>query len=80
MYNTYLTGSTFIANGSKLPKHKGIVFNTNSAVGGFTGYLVNSTGVTMQAGFFLPAGPSIFPIQFYGIASLATGVTGYLLT
>jgi hypothetical protein len=80
MYDKYLTGSTFNPDGSRLPKHKGVIFNIAVAGQGFTAYFMNSSGNTMTAAFYLPAGPTVFSQQFYGISSLAAGVTGFLLS
>lgn len=79
MYDKYLTGSTFSPNGNRLPKHKGVIFNTPTATQGFTAYFMNSDGNTITAAFYLPAGPTVFSQQFYGISALTSGVTGFLL-
>jgi hypothetical protein len=52
---------------------------TSTAGNGLTGWLVNQQGNTISVPFYLPAGPTILPHQFYCITALNTGVTAFLL-
>jgi hypothetical protein len=79
MYDIYLNGSTFATGSTKFPKHKGVLAITNLAQNGLTGHLVNQQGNTISVPFYLPAGPTILPHQFYCITALNTGVTAFLL-
>lgn len=80
MYDTYLKGNTFLANGSKLPKHKGFVFNSGVGTSiGFTAQFVDTNGNTLNAHLSLQQGANFFPTQFYSISGLSAGVTGFML-
>ena len=79
MYDIYLNGSTLAVGTSKFPKHKGVLAITSSAGNGLTGWLVNQQGSTLSVPFYLPAGSTILPYQFYSITALNSGVTAFLL-
>jgi len=79
MYDIYLNGSTLAVGTSKLPKHKGILAITSAAGNGLTGWLVNQQGNTVSVAFYLPAGPTILPHQFFSITGLNSGATAFML-
>lgn len=80
MYDKYFTGMTFAADGSILPKHKGILIaGATSYASKFTPVFYNGRGGTFSMQVNLIDTPYIFPIELYSVVSLPSGLTGILL-
>lgn len=80
MYDKYFSGNTFTVNGSKLPKHKGILISGGTATTPTSSfYLLNSGGNTISVPIAINQSPYILPIQVYGVNTLAAGLTAYYL-
>jgi|TARA_R110000868_G_scaffold8508_2_gene44007 hypothetical protein len=78
MYDKYFQ-ATPITIGSKIPKHKGILFSGSLVAGaGVTLSLVNTSGVTFNTVITFDNTPNFFPMQVYAIPNtLPTGMTAY---
>lgn len=81
MYDKYFVANP-ITIGSKLPKHKGILFSGATATTpAISLHLVNNNGNTFVASLNVNLSPYIFPMQVYAVpSSLPTGVTAYHLS
>ena len=81
MYDKYSSASQFSVNGSKLPKHKGLLFiNSSKANSTATMQIVNANGSTGNIAFqILQETTNFLPIEAYAGVTLGTGVTGWLL-
>jgi hypothetical protein len=75
MYDKYQTGNTFSIGTTKLPKHKGFLFNGTGTV---SFYLVNDTGNTFAYSIGFTGGSNILPMNAYSVTSLG-GITGIYL-
>ena len=78
MYDKYFQANP-ITIGSKIPKHKGILFSGALAAGvGVTLSLVNGAGTTFNTAITVNSSPFILPMQVYAIPSaLPTGLTAF---
>lgn len=78
MYDKYFSVNP-ITIGSKIPKHKGILFSGASATTpAITLNFVNSLGNTFSGSLTVNDSPYIFPLQVFSITSaLPAGVTAY---
>jgi len=78
MYDKYFQANP-ITIGSKIPKHKGILFSGALAAGvGVTLSLVNGTGTTFNAAITVNSTPFILPMQVYAIpTALPSGLTAF---
>lgn len=81
MYDKYFVANP-ITIGSKLPKHKGILFSgATSTTPAVTLHLINNNGGTFTVGLNVNMSPYIFPMQVYSIPSaLPTGLTAFHLS
>jgi len=77
MYDKYLTGNTFATGSTRLPRHKGFIFN-NSGVTGATFYLLTDAGntVSFYMGLTGNGQPIFVPIQAYSVLAMGAGLTG----
>ena len=75
MYDKYLTGNTFATGSTRLPKHKGFLFNGTGTV---SFYLVNDQGNTFTFNIGFTGGNNIHPMNAYSVTSLG-GITGIYL-
>lgn len=80
MYDKYNTANSFQPGPSRLPRHKGFLFN-NTGLTGATFYLVNDVGNTFSfyMGLTGPNQPIIVPMQAWSVLALGTGLTGLYL-
>jgi hypothetical protein len=78
MYDKYFQANP-ITIGSKIPKHKGILFSVALAAGsGVTLSLVNGAGATFNTAITVNSTPFILPMQVYAIPSaLPAGLTAF---
>lgn len=80
MYDKYNNANP-ITIGSKIPKHKGILFS--GGTGGtpaITLHAYNTSGVTVAISATVTQSPYIFPMDIYTIPSaLPAGVTAYYI-
>lgn len=78
MYDKYFS-SNAITIGSKIPKHKAILFSGASAsTPAISMNLVTSTGNTIGTSIQITESPYFFPMQVFSITSaLPAGVTAY---
>ena len=78
MYDKYFQANP-ITIGSKIPKHKGILFSGALAAGsGVTLSLVNGAGATFNTAITVNSTPFILPLQVYAIPSaLPSGATAF---
>jgi hypothetical protein len=83
MYDKYFIGNSFSVGHTttKLPKHKGILFQVNTASTSTVGLnMLNSAGNTFNIGLcFAAAGPTVFPFQVYNVTALGAGITGFFI-
>jgi hypothetical protein len=82
MYDKYFTATSFATTGTKLIKHKGILFANTSGTAGLTAtlQLFNTSGSTSNVIVPVPANSTeILPIQAYSVSSIASGLTAWLL-
>lgn len=80
MYDKYFQANP-ITIGTKIPKHKGILFSGGtSGTPSFNVNFVNTSGITFTASLTINSSPFILPMQVFSIPStLPTGLTGYLV-
>lgn len=79
MYDKYSSLNSFaVGTGTKLPKHKGFLFSSNSPAGA-TFYMLNDGGSTFTMGISFASGMNILPIQAWSVQALSTGLTGFYL-
>lgn len=79
MYDKYLTGNTFAPGSTKLPRHKGFIFN-NSGAAGATFYLLTDSGNTISFYMGLTGQqPNIISMQAYSVLAMGAGLTGLYL-
>jgi len=80
MYDKYFQ-ATPITIGSKIPKHKGILFSGGTAgTPSFNVSMATSPGGTFSAALSVNQSPYIFPFQVLTIPStLPTGMTAYYI-
>ena len=76
MYDKYLTGNTFATGSTRLPKHKGFLFEGTD---GATFYLMNDQGNTFSYNIGFTGGPNIFPMSVYSVFQMGAGLTGLYL-
>jgi len=78
MYDKYFQANP-ITIGSRIPKHKGILFSGGLAAGaGVTLSMVNGSGATFNAAITFNTTPNFFPMQVYAIPfALPSGVTAF---
>lgn len=76
MYDKYLTGNTFATGSTRLPKHKGFLFNGTD---GATFYMLNDQGNTFAYNLGFTGGPNILPMSVYSVFSMGSGLTGLYL-
>jgi len=83
MYDKYFTGNTFNVGHTttKLPKHKGILFQVNTPSTSTVGLnMLNTAGNTFNISLgFSASGPVVFPFQVYNVTSLGAGITGFFV-
>lgn len=80
MYDKYLTGNTFNTGTSRLPKHKGFLFDvTGVSFSGVTFHLLNDQGNTLAMNIEFPTGSHIFPMGAFSVLALGAGITGLYL-
>jgi hypothetical protein len=82
MYDKYSQATQFSVNGTKLPKHKGLLLinsdKTNNAYARMQ--VLNVSGTTGNIDFYVSAAASsIIPIECYAGVTMQAGVTGWLL-
>lgn len=80
MYDKYITANSFQTGSTKLPRHKGFIFN-NTGTSGATFYLLTDSGNTISfyMGLTAQQQPQILPIQAWSVLALGTGLTGLYL-
>lgn len=80
MYDKYSQATQFSVNGSKLPKHKGLLLvNSGKSTGYATMQVLNSSGTTGNINFWVSTeNQTIIPIEMYAGVTMA-GITGWLL-
>ena len=80
MYDKYFAANP-ITIGTKIPKHKGILFSGATATTpAITLNLINGLGNTFSGSLTVNESPYIFPMQVFSIASaLPAGVTAYYI-
>jgi hypothetical protein len=78
MYDKYSQANP-ITIGSKIPKHKGILFSGALAAGaGVTLSMVNGAGATFNTAITVNSTPFILPMQVYAIpTALPSGLTAF---
>lgn len=78
MYDKYSQANP-ITIGSKIPKHKGILFSGALAAGvGVTLSMVNRAGATFNTAITVNSSPFILPMQVYAIpTALPSGLTAF---
>jgi hypothetical protein len=80
MYDKYLTGNTFTTGTSRLPKHKGFIFDvTGVSYSGVTFHILNGQGNTLAMNIEFPTGSHFFPMSVYSVLALGSGMTGLYL-
>ena len=79
MYDKYFTAQSFTV-GSKIPKHKGIMFiGATAGTKTSTVHFINNSGNTFSVSLDVNSTPYILPVQIYTVQTLATGCTAYYL-
>lgn len=80
MYDKYSVANQFSLS-TRLPKHKGILFNggTAGSVGTSTVHFINSAGNTISGSILINSSPFVFPFQVYAITALPAGVTAWYI-
>ena len=79
MYDKYFQANP-ITVGSKIPKHKGILFSGGTAdTVSSTIHLVKVDGATAALGLVVNQSPYILPMQVYTVTALAPGVTAWYI-
>ena len=81
MNDKYFLVNTITADGSPIPKCKGILVNNLGTTGGITFHFRNYTGGTMSAYLGFPQGNNILSIQPYAIptSGIGTGLTAFYI-
>lgn len=76
MYDKYITANSFQTGSTRLPRHKGFIFN-NSGSTGATFYLLSDAGNTFSFYMGLTGTqPNFIPIQAYSVLAMSPGLTG----
>ncbi len=79
MYDKYFQANP-ITIGSRIPKHKGILFSGGTAgTVSSTIHLVKVDGATAALGLVVNQIPYILPMQVYTVTALAPGVTAWYI-
>ncbi len=79
MYDKYFQANP-ITIGSRIPKHKGILFSGGTAgTVSSTIHLVKVDGATAALGLVVNQSPYILPMQVYTVTALAPGVTAWYI-
>ena len=79
MYDKYFQANP-ITIGSRIPKHKGILFSGGTAgTVSSTIHLVKVDGATAALGLVVNQSPYILPMQVYTVTTLAPGVTAWYI-
>lgn len=83
MYDKYFTTTPFAINGTRLPKHKGIMLTNTGTIAGATAtfQFFQTGGATTNV--IIPTLQNtmqIIPIQAFSASSMAAGVTGWLIS
>lgn len=79
MYDKYITASSFQTGPTKLPRHKGFLFQGGGGNAGATFYLLNANGNTLSFYMGLTGPVNIIPIQAYSVLEMSSGLTGLYL-